>query len=69
MEIDLRASLWRLWQMRYPTWLKRLLLPFEFEDHPLHAKEPEPEIDDTDGAMDGLRHVLGDEFADRIAKF
>ena len=24
--------------IRYPTWLKRLLLPFEFEDHPLHIE-------------------------------
>ena len=22
------------------TWLKRLLLPYEFEDHPLHAPKP-----------------------------
>ena len=25
-------------KLRYPTWLKRLLLPFEFEDHPLHQE-------------------------------
>lgn len=22
--------------MKYPTWLKRLVLPYEFEDHPLY---------------------------------
>ena len=25
-------------RLRYPTWLKRLLLPYEFEDHPLHIE-------------------------------
>ena len=25
-------------KLKYPTWLKRLLLPFEFEDHPLHME-------------------------------
>ena len=58
-----------LFSIKFRTWLKRLLLPFEFEDHPLHAKEPVHPGDETNEAMDGLRHVLGDEFADRIEKF
>ena len=27
-----------MFKLKYPTWLKRLLLPFEFEDHPLHVE-------------------------------
>ena len=35
--------------MNYPTWLKKLLLPYEFEAHPLHCpkqEEPGEEWDD-----------------------
>jgi hypothetical protein len=30
------------------TWLKRLLLPFEFEDHPLHTPPPYKPEEDSD---------------------
>lgn len=51
--------------MKYPAWLKRLLLPFEFEDHPLHYKAVE-EMDDNEAS---LRILLGDEFVDRLDEF
>ena len=55
--------------MKYPTWLKRLLLPFEFEDHPLHYTKPDPGLEDSDNVMNGLRDVMGDKFVDRLEKF
>lgn len=51
--------------MRYPIWLKRLLLPFEFEDHPLHYKP----VEETDDDEASLRTILGDEFVDRLNNF
>ena len=58
--------------MRYPTWLKRILLPYEFPDHPLYfdkaaakAEEARKEAE----VMEGFRAVMGDEFVDRLENF
>jgi len=65
--------------MRYPTWLKRILLPYEFPDHPLYfdkaaaeaekARKEAEEAREKAKVMEGFRHVMGDEFVDRLENF
>lgn len=62
-------------KLHYPTWLKRILLPYEFPDHPLYSDPNAPAVEvisenaEPDEEEEGLRHILGDEFVDRLNKF
>lgn len=65
--------------MKYLTWLKRLVLPYEFPDHPLHYDKAAADSAAAEAAaqqareeaevMQGLRGVMGDDFVDRMENF
>lgn len=50
--------------MHYPIWLKRILLPYEFSDHPLYSNPDDDEGEDE--SLEALRDILGDDFVDDL---
>lgn len=55
--------------MRYPIWLKRLLLPFEFDTHALHYDHAKAQSQSEEDQDEAMRAILGDEFVDRMNNF
>jgi hypothetical protein len=49
------------------TWLKRVFLPFEFEDHPLYSEKPPEKLEtDCDPDLEAIEELFGSHMADWI---